>query len=67
MLEDLWTLERQHVDGAHAHSAAVLAVMSGGAERSLAELEQQGLVRRLGDDWALTERGRAEAARRETR
>ncbi len=66
VLEDLWTLEQQHVDGAHAHSAAVLAVMSGGAERSLAELEQQGLVRRVGEDWALTDRGRAEAAGRAT-
>jgi len=50
-----------------AHSAAVLAVMSGGAERSLGELEQQGLVQRVGDNWALTDRGRAEAAGRESR
>jgi len=67
VLEDLWTLEQQHVDGAHAHSAAVLAVMSGGAERSLAELEQQGLVRQVGDEWALTDRGRTEAAGRGSR
>lgn len=62
VLQDLQTLELQHPDGGHGHSAAVLSVMSGGALPSLQELERRGLVRRLGDDaWALTEPGRARA------
>jgi len=61
VLKDLAALEQQHPEGAHAHSAAVLAVMSGGDERSLRELEEQGLVRRVGEQWALTEAGRERA------
>ncbi|MBA2384772.1 MAG: metal ABC transporter permease [Actinobacteria bacterium] len=60
VLEDLHALELQHPEGEHGHSAAVVSVMSGGALRTLRELERRGLVRRLGEDaWALTDAGRA--------
>ena len=60
VLADLHALELQHPEGEHGHSAAVVSVMSGGAEPTLRELERRGLVRRLGEDaWALTDSGRA--------
>jgi len=68
VLGDLRALERQH-QGARAHSAAVLDVMSGGRSgtgRTLAELERRGWARRVGEDeWALTESGTVEAERTE--
>ena len=64
VLADLAALERQHPDAERGHSAEVLSVMSGGALATLLELERRGLVRRLGgDEWALTDAGRAEADR----
>ena len=64
VLADLRALELQHPGAEHGHSAGVLSIMSGGAEASLRELEDRGLVKRLGDDaWALTDAGRAEATR----
>jgi manganese/zinc/iron transport system permease protein len=59
VLADLQALELQHPDAGRGHSAAVLSVMSGGANASLEELERQGAVRRVGDDaWQLTDAGR---------
>jgi len=67
VLEDLHALSLQHEDPYHSHRTAVLRAMSeghGGADRSLAELESQGLARRVGADrWALTPAGAEEAAR----
>lgn len=63
VLADLHALELQHPEQRRGHSAAVLSVMSGGAEPSLRELERRGWARRVGDGWALTERGRDEAER----
>jgi manganese/zinc/iron transport system permease protein len=61
VLGDLRTLELQHPDDPRGHSAAVLSVMSGGAEPSLRELERRGLVRRTGENWLLTDEGREDA------
>jgi manganese/zinc/iron transport system permease protein len=64
VLADLRALELQHPGELHGHSAAVVSVMSGGAEPTLRELERRGLVRELASDaWALTDTGRAEAER----
>jgi manganese/zinc/iron transport system permease protein len=64
VLADLRELDLQHPGEVHGHSAAVLSVMSGGAEPTLRELERRGLVRELAHDaWALTDAGRAEAER----
>lgn len=67
VLEDLHALSIQHDDPFHPHRITVLRAMSaghGGADRSLAELEVQGMARRVGDDrWALTAAGAEAAAR----
>jgi manganese/zinc/iron transport system permease protein len=63
VLSDLHALELQHPGEERGHSAAVLSVMSGGAEPSLRELERRGWARRVGDDWSLTDEGREEADR----
>ncbi|HVM69683.1 MAG TPA: metal ABC transporter permease [Gaiellaceae bacterium] len=63
VLADLHALELQHPEARRGHAAAVLSVMSGGAEPSLAELERRGLVRRADDGWLLTDEGREEAER----
>ena len=64
VLADLLALELQHPDARRGHSAAVLSVMSGGAQASLEELERQGAVARVGDDaWQLTDAGRERAER----
>jgi len=67
VLEDLHILSRQHDDPFHPHRITVLRAMSeghGGADRSLEELESQGMARRVGPDrWALTEAGAVEAVR----
>ena len=64
VLADLSELELQHPDESRGHSAAVLSVMSGGAQASLEELERQGAVARVGDDaWQLTDAGRERAER----
>ena len=64
VLADLRALELQHPDELRGHSAAVVSVMSGGAEPTLRELERRGLVRELGEDaWALTDAGRTAAER----
>lgn len=68
VLEDLYILANQHRGEARGHSIRVLRAMSmghGGADRSLAVLEEQGLVRRTEDGgWTLTPEGLAEATRR---
>jgi manganese/zinc/iron transport system permease protein len=65
VLEDLYALSLQHDEPGHPHATAVLRSMSsghGGADRSLVELESQGLARRVGPDrWTLTEQGAVEA------
>jgi manganese/zinc/iron transport system permease protein len=66
VLDDLYELSLQHADPMHGHSVAVLRAMSpgGGVRRSLEELDRRGWARQLdGGLWALTEEGRAEAAR----
>ena len=71
VLEDLYTLARQHADPQHAHPAVVLRTMTSRPEAvapTLDRLERRGWVRRLGEDgWALTseglEAGREEAGR----
>jgi manganese/zinc/iron transport system permease protein len=67
VLGDLYALYGQHEALDHGHPAAVLEMMShlpGGVAKTLSELEEQGLARRLaGGDWALTEAGREQAAR----
>lgn len=61
ILEDLYSLASAHEDPEHAHSIAVLRLMSsgrGGVEKSLKKLEEQGLVKSLNsDEWALTKAG----------
>ena len=67
VLANLDALAAQHTDASHGHSAAVLRLMDdrGGVDESLAELERRGWARQAGgDEWALTEAGRAEAQRR---
>jgi manganese/zinc/iron transport system permease protein len=62
VLDDLLALERQHPGAEHGHSVAAVSVMSGGAGKSLEELERRGLVRQLREDeWVLTDAGRARA------
>lgn len=71
VLEDLYTLARQHADPHHPHPAVVLRTMTSRPEAvdpSLTRLERRGWVRRLeGDRWALTaeglDAGRDEAGR----
>jgi manganese/zinc/iron transport system permease protein len=61
VLEDLYTVARQHDDPHHAHLAIVLRTMTSRPESvgpGLVGLERRGLVRRAGPDrWALTPRG----------
>lgn len=70
VLLDLYALSIQHDRPGHPHTARVLDVMSGApgrARRALERLESGGLVRRVGERWALTAEGaeRAEALLRE--
>ncbi len=67
VLADLAALSAQHArEPNHAHNVAALYAVRGRAvvDRALAELAARGLARRdAGDAWALTDAGRAEAAR----
>lgn len=67
VLADLYVLAGQHADASHAHSIQVLRTMSGsrgGVQRSLATLQERGLVRRKDEThWSLTESGLIEARR----
>ncbi len=67
VLEDLYTLARQHRDLHHPHSAVVLRTMTSGPESvepGLEGLERRGWARRSeGNMWGLTEEGVAAAAR----
>ncbi|MBB4636626.1 metal ABC transporter permease [Longimicrobium terrae] len=62
VLADLQTLALQHPEQERGHATAVLEVAHPGALHELRELEQRGWARRRGDDWAITEDGRREAA-----
>lgn len=61
ILEDLYSLASAHDDPEHAHSIAVLRLMSSGkagVDKSLKTLEEQGFVRSVNsDEWALTKAG----------
>jgi manganese/zinc/iron transport system permease protein len=61
VLANLYALAAQHEDPGHAHSIQVLRAMNagrGGVQRSLATLQEKGLVLKTGDsEWALTPRG----------
>ncbi|MBI2485428.1 MAG: metal ABC transporter permease [Deltaproteobacteria bacterium] len=67
VLSDLYLLTQQHKSPEYAHSTSVLRLMNtkqGGVDRSLEELEERGLVRRVDDGkWALTPTGINEAER----
>ncbi|MCC6792964.1 MAG: metal ABC transporter permease [Thermomicrobiales bacterium] len=66
LLADLAELESQHAGARHAHSTAVLQAMNpgrAGLDRTLSQLEEQGLVRRAnGGNWSLTDAGHESAA-----
>lgn len=61
LLEDLFTLARQHVNPQHPHLAVVLRTMTSvpeTVEPGLRRLEKRGLVTRLPDDsWSLSPEG----------
>jgi len=61
LLEDLFTLARQHADRQHPHLAVVLRTMTSVPETvgpGLRRLERRGWVRHLGtDSWSLTPQG----------
>lgn len=61
LLEDLYTIARQHADPHHPHLPVVLRTMTPTPERvepALRRLERRGWVRRLEDGrWSLTDRG----------
>lgn len=61
LLEDLYTIARQHADPYHPHLPVVLRTMTPTPERvepALRRLERRGWVRRLEDGrWSLTDRG----------
>ena len=66
LLEDLFTLARQHSDPRHPHLAVVLRTMTSRPETvdpGLRQLERRGLVERSAgtDTWALTPEGWQEA------
>jgi manganese/zinc/iron transport system permease protein len=65
VLEDIFTLARNHADPLHPHPAVVLRTMTSGPESvgpGLRGLERRGLVRRVDHDaWGLTESGLAAA------
>jgi len=65
ILEDLYFLASAHDNPEHAHSIAVLKLMSAGkdgVDKSLKKLQERGLVRSLNsDEWALTKAGIEEA------
>jgi len=67
LLEDLFTLARQHVNPFHPHLAIVLRTMTSRPESvtpGLQQLERRGLVKRFANDsWALTPAGWEEAER----
>lgn len=66
VLEDLYTLARQHQDPRHPHSTIVLRTMTSGPESvepGLEGLERRGWVRRSGGGmWSLTDEGLTAAA-----
>ena len=66
VLADLAALERAHGEPGRAHPAATIGLLAeADASAALVALEQDGLVHRDPEgDWALTDRGRAEARRR---
>jgi manganese/zinc/iron transport system permease protein len=65
VLSALYLLAQQHKSTEYAHSTSVLRLINakqGGVDRSLEELEERGLVRRVDDGkWALTPAGINEA------
>lgn len=67
VLEDLYTLAREHKNLEHAHPVTMLELMSGGKigiEKSLCVLESRGLVRCVDKvNWALTTEGISEVER----
>lgn len=71
VLEDLYTLARQHAVPEHPHQAIVLRTMTSrpeSVEPGLTGLERRGLVRRAGSDlWALTPEGWAAATAQSAR
>jgi manganese/zinc/iron transport system permease protein len=67
VLADLYELGRQHESFDHLHATTVLEAARGdgaSVRGTLAELERRGWARQDGDEWALTDAGRAEAERR---
>jgi manganese/zinc/iron transport system permease protein len=66
VLADLARLEREHEGPVIGHHAATVSALAGvDVDDALAELERRALVTRTPDGlWLLTDRGRAEAARR---
>ena len=66
VLAGLDRLAHEHGDGAHAHPAAVVSLLAGAdATARLEELERRGWATQSEEGWAVTERGRVEARRRE--
>ena len=65
ILQDLYSLASAHENLEHAHSVAVLRLMSSGksgVDKSLKKLEERGLVKSVNsDEWALTKEGIREA------
>jgi manganese/zinc/iron transport system permease protein len=65
ILQDLYSLASAHENPEHAHSIAVLRLMSagkGGVDKSLKKLQERGLVQSLNSgEWALTKAGIEEA------
>lgn len=61
ILQDLYSLASAHEDPEHAHSIAVLRLMSagkGGVDKGLKTLQEQGFVKPVHlDEWALTKSG----------
>ena len=66
VLSGLDRLAAEHTDAVRAHPTAVVSLLAGAdATERLEELERRGWASRSGEGWAVTERGRAEAQRRE--
>lgn len=68
VLEDMYSLARQHPDALHAHGVGVLQAMNlgrGGVRRTLRELRERGWAEEeAGDRWRLTQAGIDEVERR---